>query len=71
MYVVNPETNELETKESFIPFVEEWETEKCKKDQRISRAELSMSSLKAPFVFNQIKFNNEDKYSTLYNSDNC
>jgi len=33
--------------------------------------ELNMTPLKTPHVFNNLKYKNENRFSSLYNSENC
>lgn len=58
---------------NFVPHLQEYEEQKLLMDARLEPLgkHLSMTKLKSPYVFNNIKYRNEDRFSTLFNSDNC
>mmetsp|Transcript_56227 Transcript_56227/g.122357 ORF Transcript_56227/g.122357 Transcript_56227/m.122357 type:complete len:134 (-) Transcript_56227:203-604(-) len=56
---------------NYCPHLQEYEEQKLLKEPKLTAIDLNMSFLKTPHVFNNIHYNKEDRFSTLYNSDNC
>lgn len=59
--------------DNFIPYLKPYEENNFLKDNVVKAFtdKLQLSLLRTPFVMNTNKFKNEDKFSTLFNSDNC
>lgn len=56
---------------NFVPQLEKFEEVRLIKEEKNKNLEPIMTTLKTPHVFNNIHYKNEDRFHTLYNSDNC
>lgn len=65
--------NDAQDLDNFVPHLKEFEEQKLLQDARLGPMEkkLSMTKLKSPYVLNNNKYKNEDRFSTLFNSNNC
>lgn len=70
---VNKVRREFKRPDNFIPYLKPQEENNFLKDNVVKQFtdKLQLSLLRTPFVMNTNKFKNEDKFSTLFNSDNC
>jgi len=56
---------------NFVPHLQDYEEQKLLKEKMFQNMELNMTPLKTPHVFNNLKYKNENRFSSLYNSENC
>jgi len=73
MHKINEIRNDACDIDNFVPHLQEFEEQKLLQDARIGPLgkNLSMTKLKSPYVLNNMKYTNEDRFSTLFNSNNC
>jgi hypothetical protein len=70
---VNKVRRDLGRQDNYVPYLKPYEENNFLKDNVVKAFtdKLQLSLLRTPFVMNSNKFKNEDKFSTLFNSDNC
>ena len=64
--------NDAQDSDNFVPHLPEFEEQKLLTDARIGPLgkNLSMTKLKSPYMLNNNRYKNEDRFSTLFNSNN-
>jgi len=68
---VNKVRRDLGRQDNYVPYLKPYEENNFLKDNVVKAFtdKLQLSLLRTPFVMNSNKFKNEDKFSTLFNSD--